>query len=154
MTHLLILSTLIVFVFPSLSSWELFFFNGGLSFFCVSHERQKVFLCSRWHATVCQWLTQRRNVQWNVDLLSVSSKESSPTSFPLICRGTPVICSLEANHKRILIDFWSLSVSCFLFFFTPRLIHDSRNPWVLLWIVGSTDNRPELLWVIDVIMFC
>lgn len=53
------------------------------AFFCVAQKTNS--LLSHCHATVCQWLTQRRNFQWHVHLLFLSSKKrSSSTSFPLI----------------------------------------------------------------------
>lgn len=85
-------------------------FNGSLFFFS-SRMKDKKSLFSHWHATVCQWLTHRRTVQWHVDLLSLSSKKSSSsTSLPLIWSGLPVICSVDTNHtvflKRVHQDFW------------------------------------------------
>lgn len=108
--------------FPSCDVTEALF-NG--SFFCVCLAlKDKKTLFSHWHATVCSWLTQRRNSQRHVDLLSLSSKKrSSSTSFSLIWSGL----QSSAQWKLITLGLLLIvnSFGLFLKEFTKELIHYS-----------------------------
>lgn len=108
--------------FPSCDVTEALF-NG--SFFCVCLAlKDKKTLFSHWHATVCPWLTQRRNSQRHVDLLSLSSKKrSSSTSFSLIWSGL----KSSAQWKLITLGLLLIvnSFGLFLKEFTKELIHYS-----------------------------
>lgn len=90
---------------------------------CLALKDKKT-LFSHWHATVCPWLTQRRNSQRHVDFLSLSSKKrSSSTSFSLIWSRL----QSSAQWKLITLGLLLIvnSFGLFLKEFTKELIHYS-----------------------------